>query len=178
MSIHDHPKGTPKMATTTTPTDAPTLPTDTYEWPTLEREGHDPQPLTTNDPAATERTTLADFGGIVPTDPERAAIPTDDRERTCQTSVFAYPRQWWDDPDRLAALFDARDLSIGTIADLLGADCCYEVVRSRLAEYGIRDPGEAQTGADLLASMDPEDAGLSPTTDDDHAKFTKRGRSA
>ncbi|WP_233274407.1 hypothetical protein [Natrinema thermotolerans] len=168
------------MATTSRPTtDAPTLPTDwTDAWPTLERDGHDPEYLVTNDPAATEARTLADYGGVEPTDPDRPTIPTDDRQRSEQTSVFEYPREWWADADRLAHLFDERGLSIRGISELFGDDRCYEVVRSRLTDFGIRDPDEPQTGAALLASMDPEDAGLSPTTDDDHARFSKRGRSA
>lgn len=148
------------MATTTRPTtDAPTLPSNTHPWPAFDR-AHDPEPLTENDPTETERTTLADFGGIEPSDPERAAIPVDTRDTTEQTSVFEFPTAWWTDADRLEALFDDRDLSIGAIADLFGDDRCYEVVRSNLNELGVRDPTSFSSGtAAFLENASPGDVG-------------------
>ena len=148
------------MATTQQPTtdDAPTLPSSTYQWPRFDRD-HDPEPLTTNDPTPTERTTLADFGGIDPTDPDRPQLPMDTRDRTEQTSVFAYPRPWWDDADRLEWLYHDRDLAIGEIAALFGDDIGYEVVRSNLITHEVRDPATDGSLADKLAAMNPEDVG-------------------
>ncbi|ELY68873.1 hypothetical protein [Natrinema versiforme] len=148
------------MATTQTPTtDAPTLPTNTHPWPAFDRE-HDPDYLAENDPTETERTTLADFGGIEPSEPERATIPIDDRETTRQTSVFEFPTAWWTDADRLETLFDERDLALGEISNLFGDDRCYEVVRSQLNELGVRDPDTDGAGmAAFLENASPGDVG-------------------
>lgn len=180
MSTRNHSKGT-RMATTQSPTtDAPTLPTNTYAWPAFDRE-HDPVYLHTNDPAETETRTLADFGGRVPEEPTRPSFPIDSRDQTEQMSVFAFPRTWWHDADRLAQLFDERDLSIVEISALFGDDVGYEVVRSNLQDYEIRTPERDGAMATQLANPDfgPEDIGLSPSqTDDSHSKFTKRGERA
>ncbi|PGF14312.1 hypothetical protein CP556_24960 [Natrinema sp. CBA1119] len=149
------------MATTTRPTTEtqPTLPTNTFQWPAFDRE-HDPEYLTTNDPAETETRTLADFGGSVPEEPDRPEIPIDSRETTEQTSVFRYPAKWWRDADRLAHLFDERDLSIGEISDLLGDDVGYEVTRTNLNELGVRDPTDGKSGmAAFLSEASPGDVG-------------------
>ena len=165
--------------TTDAPLAEPRLPTEWEpHWPALDTD-HDPEYLVTNDPVETDATTLADFGGIDPTDPERLEIPIDTRDRTRQTSVFAFPRKWWRDADRLEALFCERDLSMREISDLLGDVVGYEVVRTNLEDYGIRTPDKDGSMASRLAATDPEDLGLSPQqSDDSHAKFTKRGRSA
>ncbi|QCW05299.1 hypothetical protein [Natrinema pallidum] len=146
------------MATTQPPTTDATLPTDwTLQWPAFDRD-HDPEYLATNDSTSTTQRTLADYGGNAPTDPERPSFPTDTRERTEQQSVFRYPREWWRDADRLEALFHDRDLAIGEIAELLGDDACYEVVRTALEDYGVRDPGDDSLAAQLEAA-DPGDVG-------------------
>ncbi|WP_148263731.1 hypothetical protein [Halopiger xanaduensis] len=165
------------MATTQTATtaDAPTLPTDwTDAWPALERDDHDPQPLATNDPTPTTQRTLADYGGSDVVEPDRPSFPVDDRDHTEQASVFCYPTEWWDDADRLETLYHDRDLDIREISDLFGDDRGYEAVRSKLNETGVRDPDAEKTGADLLASLDPEDAGLSPMLEDDDADTRRR----
>lgn len=167
--------------TTDAPTTRPALPTAhwTVQWPAFDRD-HDPTYLHTNDPTPTDATTLADFGGNAPGDPERPQVPVDDRDMTKQTSVFRYPEWWWRDADRLETLFHDRALEIGEISDLFGEDIGYEGVRDNLNKRGVRDPDdESKTGAAALESLNPEDAGLSPLqSDDSHAKYTKRGRSA
>lgn len=166
---------TPDTQTDSIDTQLPT-PHWTVQWPTLS-EDHDPEYLAENDPAETSQQTLACVG-ISPADPDpRPWVPVDDRDHTRQTSVFEYPVEWWDDADRLEALFAEHD-AVAPIADLFGPDRCFETVRSRLEAFGIRDPSEPTTLVEKLEAMDAEDAGLSPSTDDDYSQFSKRGRSA
>jgi|GEM_PF-2386926 len=185
MTTHTHSKESTTMATRNLPTttDAstpePRLPTDWEpHWPTLERDAHDPVYLAENDPVETARTTLADFGGIVPDEPDRVEVPIDTRDTTTQTSVFQYPCKWWRDVDRLEQLFDDRDLSMREISDLLGDDVGYEVVRTNLNDFGIRDPDEEQGLASILENGPADLVGDPVETDNSYTKYTKRGRSA
>lgn len=83
----------------------------------------------------------------------------------------------WDDPRTLAHLYHEDDHALADLAECFPDGPGPEPIRRRMERYGIdREP----TLAEKLADPDfgPEDLGLSPTTGDEHAKYTKRGERA
>lgn len=79
----------------------------------------------------------------------------------------------FDDPRALAHLYHEYDHTLETLSETFDHARGPESIRFRMEKFGIERDGSETVK--LLDSLDPEDVGLSPTTDDDHAKFTKRG---
>jgi len=100
-------------------TDAPTLPTNTHPWPAFDRS-HDPVYLVTNDPTPTEGTTLADFGGNSPADPETVLLvapsPLETTKLNLESAVAVGHYRADTRPDEIA---DATDTNLETVARAL-----------------------------------------------------------
>jgi len=182
MSTANTPKGTAQMATRNPiqTTDAPTLPTHGYQWPTLDTD-HDPEYLVTNDPADTERTTLAAFdpvaryeaGDMVWQIADDLAPEADTVARQLRRAGVLKP---FDDSRALAHLYDEHDHTLESLAALFDHARGPESIRSRMDKYGI---SRGQTPSEKLSELNPEDLGLSPMgSDDSDSQFSKRGGSA
>ena len=158
MSTRHPPKGTTQMATRNPQT------TDrTTSQPTLDAFADDDRARTIRAYSRGDR-------------PDQIAERTDtDLQTVARRLRRAGVIEPWDDPRALAHLYD-RFGSVDPIArEAFGGDVCFETVRGRMEAFGI-DRGTSP--ADRLTDLNPEDIGLSPLRDDDHAKFSKRGRSA
>lgn len=84
----------------------------------------------------------------------------------------------WDDPRTLAHLYHDYGHTLASLSEVWPDAPGPEAIRTRMKHYDIErtEPSLADRLAD--ENVGPEDIGLSPTTDDDHTRYTKRGGSA